>query len=292
MMPKQLLLGVGITVSSQKDIVSFVTSFLSSETSGQTLTIVTPNSEQLVLAQTDAHFRSLLTAADIALPDGSGVVYGLKMQNAECRMQNVQRVAGVDFFQDLCRVASERRTRVAFIGNESAKQAMNVLKARYPTLQGDVIEAPELQITNYKLQIIARTDEIVNIKKENENEFEKYVAGVAEMIVKKNVQMVFVGLGAPKQEYFIEVLSRVMSHVPASSMIASQGGSRALKPIVFMSVGGSFDMVSGRIARAPLWMRSMGLEWLYRLMKEPWRWRRQSALLQYIWLVVTHKHTV
>ena len=52
-----------------------------------------------------------------------------------------------------------------------------------------------------------------------------------------------------------------------------------------MGVGGSFDVVAGRIARAPQTIRRLGLEWLYRLLKEPWRWRRQLALPRFVWLV-------
>jgi N-acetylglucosaminyldiphosphoundecaprenol N-acetyl-beta-D-mannosaminyltransferase len=49
-----------------------------------------------------------------------------------------------------------------------------------------------------------------------------------------------------------------------------------------MGVGGAFDFISGRSRRAPLWMRRRGLEWLYRLGREPWRWRRMLALPQFV----------
>lgn len=52
--------------------------------------------------------------------------------------------------------------------------------------------------------------------------------------------------------------------------------------IVGMGVGGAFDFISGRAARAPRWMRERGLEWLYRLSREPWRWRRMLALPQFV----------
>jgi N-acetylglucosaminyldiphosphoundecaprenol N-acetyl-beta-D-mannosaminyltransferase len=55
---------------------------------------------------------------------------------------------------------------------------------------------------------------------------------------------------------------------------------------VGMGVGGAFDFISGRVRRAPLWMRARGLEWLHRLAQEPWRWRRMLALPRFVIRVV------
>jgi len=54
-----------------------------------------------------------------------------------------------------------------------------------------------------------------------------------------------------------------------------------------MGVGRSFDYYSGDLKRAPIWMRKMGLEWLYSLIKEPKRWKRQLVLPKFIWMVLT-----
>ncbi len=53
---------------------------------------------------------------------------------------------------------------------------------------------------------------------------------------------------------------------------------------VAMGVGGAFDVISGKIPRAPLWMRKIGLEWLFRLTIQPWRIKRQVALIKFLWL--------
>ncbi|EKD67447.1 MAG: hypothetical protein ACD_48C00397G0001, partial [uncultured bacterium] len=64
--------------------------------------------------------------------------------------------------------------------------------------------------------------------------------------------------------------------------------------VIFMSVGGSFDMIAGTIPRAPDWIQKIGLEWLYRLFREPWRWKRQMQLILFIWnmllLKIQRKH--
>ena len=56
---------------------------------------------------------------------------------------------------------------------------------------------------------------------------------------------------------------------------------------VAMGIGGSLDFIAGRQKRAPKWVQRLGLEWLYRLMREPWRWRRQLALPRFVWDVLT-----
>ena len=88
-----------------------------------------------------------------------------------------------------------------------------------------------------------------------------------------NPGMIFVALGAPKQEYYIQKLSTIQN----------------LRPTILMAVGGSFDIISGRLPRAPLWMRKTGLEWFWRLILEPWRLKRQLALVEFVFLVLKEK---
>ena len=58
---------------------------------------------------------------------------------------------------------------------------------------------------------------------------------------------------------------------------------------IFQGVGGSFDVFSGNIKRAPKWMQKIGLEWLYRLIKEPKRIFRQIKLVKFLWLALIEK---
>jgi N-acetylglucosaminyldiphosphoundecaprenol N-acetyl-beta-D-mannosaminyltransferase len=57
---------------------------------------------------------------------------------------------------------------------------------------------------------------------------------------------------------------------------------------IAIGVGGVFDYLSGNAKLAPAWVRKAGLEWLYRLYREPWRWRRQTALVRFIFAVLKH----
>jgi len=91
-------------------------------------------------------------------------------------------------------------------------------------------------------------------------------------IEKVNPQVLFVAMGCPKQELFI---AKYMDRLPCK---------------VFMGVGGSFDIIAGNLKRAPKWMINIGLEWLYRVAKEPFRIKRLSSIPKFILMVIKDKY--
>jgi N-acetylglucosaminyldiphosphoundecaprenol N-acetyl-beta-D-mannosaminyltransferase len=101
--------------------------------------------------------------------------------------------------------------------------------------------------------------------------YEKDQQIVRETINQSQADIIFVAMGSPAQENWI-VANKDMLH-----------------PSVYQGVGGSFDVISGKIERAPESFQKMGLEWLYRLMKEPWRIKRQAVLPLFLIRAVTSK---
>jgi N-acetylglucosaminyldiphosphoundecaprenol N-acetyl-beta-D-mannosaminyltransferase len=93
-------------------------------------------------------------------------------------------------------------------------------------------------------------------------------AGIVETIRNSGARILFVGLGSPRQEMWL-----------ARNLRTTGCGAG-------IGVGGSFDVISGRVKRAPMIWRQLGIEWLYRLIREPHRVRRQLALPYFVWLVV------
>ena len=85
------------------------------------------------------------------------------------------------------------------------------------------------------------------------------------------VDILFVAFGSPKQEIWI---ANNLSILPAK---------------VVIGVGGAFDFISGRVPRAPMFLRSVGLEWLFRLIIQPWRIKRQLSLIKFAYLVIREK---
>lgn len=84
-------------------------------------------------------------------------------------------------------------------------------------------------------------------------------------------KIVTVAMGSPRQEQFI--------------FSCREAGIKA----VFMGVGGTYDVFTGNVKRAPLFWQNMGLEWLYRLLSQPTRWRRQLNLIHFMWLYFTKR---
>lgn len=93
-------------------------------------------------------------------------------------------------------------------------------------------------------------------------------------VAKLKIDILFVAFGFPKQEIW---MSEHINKIPVRIM---------------MGVGGSFDYISGRAKRAPRFLRISGFEWMYRLVHQPWRWKRQLVLSKFILLVLKQKYTL
>jgi N-acetylglucosaminyldiphosphoundecaprenol N-acetyl-beta-D-mannosaminyltransferase len=94
---------------------------------------------------------------------------------------------------------------------------------------------------------------------------------IVDLIRRSKADILFVAFGAPQQDLWI------------SQNLTGTGAA------VAMGVGGSFDYVAGIARRAPRWMQDHGLDWLWRLVRQPWRWRRMIALPIFVWLVLTER---
>jgi N-acetylglucosaminyldiphosphoundecaprenol N-acetyl-beta-D-mannosaminyltransferase len=99
---------------------------------------------------------------------------------------------------------------------------------------------------------------------------------ICSMIEKTRPHILFVAYGPPQQDLWI-----------------ARTQQRLMIPVA-MGVGGTFDFLTGVAVRAPLWIRRIGMEWLFRLIREPWRWKRQMSLplfvLSIIWKRMSQKN--
>ena len=94
---------------------------------------------------------------------------------------------------------------------------------------------------------------------------------IIDAINNSGAQILFIALGAPKQEKWLQ------THL------------QELKPYITMGIGGSFDVLAGKMERAPLWMQKYSLEWLFRLYKQPSRFTRMLALPKFVIKVICSK---
>ena len=161
------------------------------------------------------------------------------------------RITGVDLMEKLIALSSEKAYTVGFLGGEKgvAKRLVERLKKQYPNLT--VRYAIEGPVIPAKAGIYTNKD-----------------LWIPDLVRDDKVDILFVAFGQGKQEKWI---ASNLEKIPVK---------------VAMGVGGTFDYLSGEVMRAPKLIRDLGLEWLFRLIREPWRIKRQVALLKFIWLML------
>jgi N-acetylglucosaminyldiphosphoundecaprenol N-acetyl-beta-D-mannosaminyltransferase len=207
--------------------------------------ISTVNAQFYVLAERSASFRQCIQKSEYVCADGMPIVWACKAFAG----REVPRIAGVDLIEDICRQGAPLGLRVFFLGGrpEMARRAADVLSHRYPDIQVVGVNCPEFGFETDRTALNAVLAEIVSSKP----------------------HVLFVGLGAPKQEFFCDEYIR------------------PLKVPIAIGVGGSFEILSGSLPRAPRWMRSSGLEWAFRLSQEPRRlWKRYLiGNVEFLWSI-------
>lgn len=129
------ILDVKIDDLVMKETLQKVESFLKDNQQHQ---IVTPNPEFLVRAQKDKEFKAILNQADLAIPDGTGLLFAARFLGQPLR----ERVAGTDLMEEICRKAAQKGWLICLLGglNNVAEMARNNLKNRYPGLEIRVLD--------------------------------------------------------------------------------------------------------------------------------------------------------
>ncbi len=232
--------------TSKKRLLRFLASRIDQ---AQKTFVTTPNPEFLIYAKENPWFKAVLNKANIAVPDGIGLLWAGKILGQPIK----ERISGTDLIGELCVLAAKKGWNVYFFGGEqgTAREAFLKLKKRYSGLEGWSDSGPRLELIDGKWPTASVKEARKTIQKINA----------------KKPDLLFVALGMGKQEKFIS------------------DNWEELEVKLAMGIGGAFDYFSGRISRAPRWIREIGLEWLYRLIREPWRWKRQLRLLKFVWWI-------
>jgi N-acetylglucosaminyldiphosphoundecaprenol N-acetyl-beta-D-mannosaminyltransferase len=201
--------------------------------------VVTLGTEMVVYAQKDPAFCDVLNTSALSLCDTVGVLTVARQRGAALH----ERVTGVELVERLAARAAKEELPVYFFGGAEgvAADAAAILEVRFPGL------------------IVAGTRNGFFSSEEE--------GAIANAIRDSGARIVFVGLGSPRQEFWL-----------ARNLRATGCGAG-------IGIGGSLDVISGRVKRAPMIWRRLGIEWLYRLLREPQRFRRQLALPYFVWLV-------
>lgn len=250
-MPNYTVAEIPISTLSKAAVLQKSAEFLDSNSLH---TICTPNPEMLVKASTDQLFKNVLANADINLCDG----FGLWLAAAG----RCERIAGVDFMQALCALAEHRGERVFLLG--SGREAV-VEKARVKLKQ----TYPRLNIVgiNTGPHITEAADGTLVIDAAENQSVLDAINGAAPSLL-------FVAFGMGKQEKWVAHYGKFLPSIRLA-----------------MGVGGAFDYISGFVPRAPRLLRKIGLEWMYRLVKQPQRAGRIfNATVRFGFLLATKQN--
>ncbi|MEA3407604.1 MAG: WecB/TagA/CpsF family glycosyltransferase [Chloroflexota bacterium] len=234
------ILGVRVDNVTTSETLEIIQGYVEEGTPHQ---IVTVNPEFVMQAQRNTAFHRVLDEADLALPDGHGLLWASRVLGTPLR----ERVTGSDTLPLIAQMSAKQGYSLFLLG-----AAPGVAKRTAAILQREN-EGLRIADTFPGSPDPARDDELVS------------------RITAAAPQILFVAYGAPQQDLWIHRnLERL--DVP-----------------VCMGVGGAFDFIAGVTQRAPAWLRERGLEWLHRLIHEPWRWRRMLALPEFVCRVLWQK---
>ncbi|WP_041082020.1 WecB/TagA/CpsF family glycosyltransferase [Thermotoga profunda] len=210
------LFDLPVTIAEKQELLDLLIQRISD---GTKTFVVTANASIMVKAFEDDLYRKAVQKADLIFPDGIGVVWAIK----KIHKKNSQRITGIDTMIELCKIAEQRKWKVFLLGArpEVVAKAAENLNKRFNNIicgyhHGYFVDNEPLKVIN-----------------------------------SSGANLIFVGMGVPKQELWI-----------------SENFSK-INAVYAMGVGGSFDVISGFKKRAPRFIQKLHLEWLYRFLQSP-----------------------
>jgi len=199
------------------------------------------NVHSVVTTTRDAGYRKIVNEADMCTPDGAPIAWAMRRFG----LRSQERINGPDLMWQYLARAEELGQRVFFYGSteQTLARLRDAIGRQFPRLQIAGMHSPPFRALSTE-----------------EDQAE------VEMINRSGAQVVFVGLGCPKQEKW---------------MAAHRGRVQA----VMIGVGAAFDYHSGVVRRAPLWWQRNGLEWLYRLISDPQRLMKRYMVTNTLFVI-------
>lgn len=191
--------------------------------------IVTPNADHMVRLQEDTDFRKVYREAALTVADGMPLIWASKFLGTPLK----ERITGADLLPRLCQKAAQQGLSVYFLGAAPgvAQKAADQLRAENPGLRVVGIYSPPFGF------------------EKDDDECQRIVKHINQ----RTPDIIFVGLGSPKQEFWIAQYRK------------------KLKAGVLLGIGAAIAFAAGVEKRAPFIMQKTGLEWLYRLLQDPMR---------------------
>ena len=226
--------GINVSKTTRREVVEFVAERLSKK---RKFIIFTPNPEILVIASKKTEYKKVLNTADVAIPDG----IGLKLADP-----SLKTIKGREVMTDLFDLADQKKLKIFLLGSTDKvnNKSLKILSEKFKNVRAKGASGPWLHENGAPASEQDKSREIDVIKKINAFK----------------PDMLFIAFGAPKQEIWV---NKFISNPPTRRASLQVGG--------VMVVGGSLDYFSGKAKLPPAFVANLGLEWLWRLVREPSR---------------------
>lgn len=226
---EQDVITMRVAVTTQQKVVQDVTGFIES---GSSTYICVSNVHMCMETFDSESFRKVVNDADLVIADGRPIYWAQKLLGNK----DAEQVRGQDITNALCQLSSDTGLRIGLYGGSSTEvlnKVVTKLSQQYPNIKIIYQYSPPFRVLT-----------------------EEESSKVINDINSAQVDVLFVGIGCPKQEIW---------------MAQHRGKVNA----VMLGIGAAFDFIAGTKKHAPRWMQKMGLEWLFRLLSEPKRlWKR------------------
>lgn len=222
---------------------------------GEKLNIIyTPNTEIVMVAKDDNKLKELLNNGNLITADGIGLIYGSRIKKRPLQ----ERVTGFDMSINMLKIANANNYSLYLLGGKDgiAKNAAENIKKDYPNIK----------IAGYHHGYF-KGSHTGDVSSQDEKNIVNEISSV-------NPDIIFVGLGFPRQEIWID------------------SNKDKIKARVIIGNGGVMDILSGNAKRAPEIYQRLGLEWFYRLVRDPSRIKRQMVLPKFMFKVIFGKDVI
>lgn len=263
------ILGCRIDNISMKELIKEISIFVLSKKPHQ---ICTVNPEYLMAAQQDEELRFIINHTSLNTPDGGGLIFASRYKGHPLK----EKITGVDITKKIFYLAAKHGWKIFLLGGEDnvAQKTADIMKKKYPKIkiagifEGRPVIRPISKKTFLKGYKISKTIDLKYSKMHPKSNMD-----IIQKIIATKPDILLVAYGCPKQDKFIARYTQYLQ-VP-----------------VMIGVGGTFDYISKKVPYAPLWIRQLHLEWLYRLFTQPKRFHRIiTAVFRFPWAVITHKN--
>ena len=255
-MKKIIILDIPFDAVDEYQALSRVMAYIKNE-DGKSKMVATPNPEMLLAARRNTQFREILNRTDLNIADGTGILWAAtylnKIKNVKSRALKIYIGITELILMTFNPSRSQKILPQRVTGTDMVELICKNIDDKYPVFLlggADDTAKKTAALLNKKYSTRIAGTNNGSADADHDDEIMKHINACSPAIL-------FVAFGAPKQELWLE---------------RNLGKLTTVK--VAMGVGGAFDFISGNIKRAPQLMRKLGLEWLYRLLKQPSRIKR------------------